>query len=66
MANKARKTSKIVRMMSNLPNIDTEISILCYKKKDKAFNMVTASKSIETYNTLKWFIDEKRAVIVRV
>jgi hypothetical protein len=66
MANKVRKTSKIVRMVSNLSNMDTEISILRYKKKDKAFNMITASKSIETYNTLKWFIDEKRAVIARV
>ena len=66
MAKSSGKSTKIVHLVSNIEQLDDETVVERYIKKDNSFKMVSAPKTIETYNHLKWFIDEKRAVIARV
>jgi hypothetical protein len=66
MAKFNSKATKIVHLVSNMKQLDNKTVIKHYIKKDNSFKMVSALKIIEMYNYLKWFINEKKAVITKV
>ena len=65
-AKSGNKGGKIVHFATNMPSADRLTTVDRYNKKDKEYDEVDAPESVKEYNTLKWFIDEKRSITARV